>query len=360
MYKGSFLLSFYAETPVHMGVGGSVSYVDLPVQRERHTSFPVLWGSGIKGVLRNFARRKWSKEKVNTIFGPNKEEEEKHSKEEEEYSSCISITDAKILLYPVRSVRGVFAWITCPFVLKRFLEDLKAIKLNPDKKTHDTQNQNDLVRNLEELLKNLNELEDNKIIIDNNKSKLVIQNQKIDNQKPENQKYIALEEFVFNVEDKNNNNKTQEILESFISKLKQILPDNNLSKDDLEKHLAIVSDNVFKDFVNYAVEIRTRIRIDQAKGTVEKGALFSEELIPSESIFYSLVFISEPKKNNSKSKENNCESKENNSEKKENNIDFEKVKELITQDLFKEDPLIQFGGDETTGKGFFRVKLYTP
>jgi CRISPR-associated protein Cmr4 len=366
MYKGSFLLSFYAETPVHMGSGGSVSYVDLPVQRERHTSFPVLWGSGIKGVLRNFAHRKWSEEKVNTIFGP--------EKGEEEYSSCISITDAKILLYPVRSVKGVFAWITCPFVLKRFLEDLKAItNLNSDKKTNNTQNQNDLnsdkknndkqnqnnlVNDLEELLKNLNELEDDQIIINNN-SKLVIDNQKIDNQKIdnqkiENQKYVALEEFVFNVVEEIN--EKQKILES----LKQILPDNNLLKNDLEKHLAIVSDNVFKDFVNYAVEIRTRIRIDQAKGTVEKGALFTEELIPSESIFYSLVFISEPKKNNSKSKENNSESKENNSEKKENNIDFEKVKELLTGNLFNEDPLIQFGGDETTGKGFFRVKLYTP
>jgi CRISPR-associated protein Cmr4 len=329
MYKGSFLLTFYAETPVHMGSGDSVSYVDLPVQRERHTSFPVLWGSGIKGVLRNFAYRKWSEEEVNTIFGP--------EEGGEEYSSCISITDAKILLYPVRSVRGVFAWITCPFVLKRFLEDLKAINnLNPDKKTHDTQNQNDLVRNLEEFLKNLNELEDDQIIIANNNLKL------------ENQNKVALEEFVFNVKEINKN---QGILTSFINNLKQILPDNNLSKNDLEEHLAIVSDNIFKDFVNYAVEIRTRIRIDQAKGTVKEKALFTEELIPSESIFYSLVFISEPKKNNSKSKENN-------SEKKENNIDFEKVKELLTQNLFKEDPLIQFGGDETTGKGFFRVKLF--
>jgi CRISPR-associated protein Cmr4 len=326
MYKGSFLLSFYAETPVHMGAGGSVSYVDLPVQRERHTSFPVLWGSGIKGVLRNFAYRKWLEEyekqvseKVDTIFGP--------EEGGEEYSSCISITDAKILLYPVRSVRGVFAWITCPFVLKRFLEDLKAIKNNNlpfDKKPQNTQNQNDLVRNLEELLKNLNELEDNQIIINNNNSKLVIQNQ--------NQ--VALEEFVFNVKEINKN---QGILTSFINNLKQIFPDNNSFKEDLEKHLAIVSDNVFKDFVNYAVEIRTRIRIDQDKGTVKEGALFSEELIPSESIFYSLVFISEPKKNN---------------------INFEEVKKLLIQNLFKEDPLVQFGGDETTGKGFFRVKLF--
>jgi CRISPR-associated protein Cmr4 len=291
MYKGSFLLSFYAETPVHMGAGGSVSYVDLPVQRERHTSFPVLWGSGIKGVLRNFAYRKLSEEKVNTIFGP--------EDGGEEYSSCISITDAKILLYPVRSVRGVFAWITCPFVLKRFLEDLKAIKKDIN-------------------ISDITILDESKIIISKD-SKLKI----------ENQNKVALEEFVFNTEEKELNN--------LISFFEKVFPQNNPFKEDLEKHLAIVSDNVFKDFVNYAVEIRTRIRIDQDKGTVEKGALFSEELIPSESIFYSLVFISEPKKNN---------------------INFEEVKEFITQDLFKEDPLIQFGGDETTGKGFFRVKLF--
>jgi CRISPR-associated protein Cmr4 len=54
MYKKSAILTFYAETPIHMGAGQSVSYVDLPVQRERHTSFPVLWSSGIKGCNKGF------------------------------------------------------------------------------------------------------------------------------------------------------------------------------------------------------------------------------------------------------------------------------------------------------------------
>ncbi|MBX0313035.1 MAG: type III-B CRISPR module RAMP protein Cmr4, partial [Sulfurihydrogenibium sp.] len=140
MYKKAALLTFYAETPIHMGSGQSVSYVDLPIQRERHTSFPVLWASGIKGVIRNSALRYWekkfkeqgksqkeayelAKDKVNTIFGPDPEDAS-------DFASCISITDAKILLYPVRSVRGVFAWITCPFVLKRFKEDLRAVDEN--------------------------------------------------------------------------------------------------------------------------------------------------------------------------------------------------------------------------------------
>jgi len=307
MYKSSYLLSFYAETPVHMGSGTSVSYVDLPVQRERHTSFPVLWSSGIKGVLRNFALRKWNnnkekldingKEKLDIIFGP--------GESGEDYSSCISVTDAKILLYPVRSVRGVFAWITCPLVLKRFKEDLNSIKSINN-------NQNTLDFNILDL----NILDESLIIISENS-----------NLKIENQAKVAFEEFVFRAHEKDLNN--------LLSFLKELFPENSPFKDDIINHLAIVSDNVFKDFVNYAVEIRTRIRIDQDKGTAKEGALFTQELIPSETIFYSLVFISDPKKS-------------------ESNISVNKE----IEELFKGDPILQLGGDETTGKGFFRVKLY--
>ncbi|MCD6408189.1 type III-B CRISPR module RAMP protein Cmr4, partial [bacterium] len=70
MFKEKAILTFYAETPIHMGAGQSVSYVDLPIQRERHTSFPILWSSGIKGVIREQVERKWEdKERVNVIFG---------------------------------------------------------------------------------------------------------------------------------------------------------------------------------------------------------------------------------------------------------------------------------------------------
>jgi len=292
MYKKSVILTFYSETPIHMGSGQSVSYVDLPVQRERHTSFPVLWSSGIKGVIRDLAFRVWNnnKEKVEVIFGP---------EEGSDFASCISITDAKILLYPVRSVKGVFAWITCPFVLKRFKEDLKAIGTNQEIQIPD--------------------VSDDKVIVSNNSGLIINNNQ------------VALEEFVFDVE------KNDEI-KNLAKFLKKLIHENGLIQE-LENHLAIVSDNVFKDFVNYAVEIRTRIRIDQAKGTVKEGALFSEELIPSESIFYSLVFITDP---------------------------FKKLEDINSADnvfsefssLLLENSLLQLGGDETLGKGYVRVKIY--
>jgi len=295
MYKKSGVLTFYSETPVHMGTGQSVSYVDLPIQRERHTSFPVLWSSGIKGVIRDLASRKWpDKEKVELIFGP--------ESEGSEFASCISITDAKILLYPVRSLRGVFAWITCPLVLRRLKDDIISVGLN-----------NDL--NISEFL-NVTDGE-----------ALVFGNDLIVKDKDE----VVLEEFVFKAEKKELGG-----LEEFLNSL---LPNNELTSK-LKEHLVIVSDNVFKDFVNYAVEVRTRIRIDQAKGTVKDGALFSEELIPSESVFYSLVFVGEPFKKDGKL----------------NSADdvFKEVKSL-----FEGNVLIQLGGDETTGKGYMRVKFYS-
>ena len=295
MYKKSGVLTFYSETPVHMGTGQSVSYVDLPIQRERHTSFPVLWSSGIKGVIRDLASRKWpDKEKVELIFGP--------ESEGSEFASCISITDAKILLYPVRSLRGVFAWITCPLVLRRLKDDITSVGLN-----------NDL--NISEFL-NVTDGE-----------ALVFGNDLIVKDKDE----VVLEEFVFKAEKKELGG-----LEEFLSSL---LPNNELTSK-LKEHLVIVSDNVFKDFVNYAVEIRTRIRIDQASGTVKDKALFSEELIPSESVFYSLVFVGEPFKKDGKL----------------NSADdvFEEMKSL-----FEGNGLIQLGGDETTGKGYMRVKFYS-
>jgi len=340
MYKKSGVLTFYSETPVHVGTGQSVSYVDLPIQRERHTSFPVLWSSGIKGVIRDLASRKWDddKEKVELIFGP--------ENEGSEFASCISITDAKILLYPVRSLRGVFAWITCPLVLRRLKDDITSVGLNNDLNISEFLN----VADGEALV-----FGDDLIVKDKNE--------------------VVLEEFVFKAEKKELGG-----LEKFLSNL---LPNNELTSK-LKEHLVIVSDNVFKDFVNYAVEIRTRIRIDQAKGTVKDGALFSEELIPSESVFYSLVFVGEPyfgiemdlynelKSRKEKNKipdwedlKNRLKGNENAKEKileklqKAWNEKYFKSDEIMDSLKFLDNSLIQLGGDETTGKGYMRVKFYS-
>jgi CRISPR-associated protein Cmr4 len=122
----SSVLVMYAVTPCHAGSGSSLGTVDLPIQRERHTNWPVIQSSGMKGAMRaHFDRYKEripnSKqlaqydELTNLVFG----------KDDSAYAGSLSISDAKILAFPMRSSVSPFVWITCPAVLKRLERDLK-------------------------------------------------------------------------------------------------------------------------------------------------------------------------------------------------------------------------------------------
>ena len=50
------LLGLYAQTAMHPGSGTALGAVDLPVQRERHTQWPTIAGSALKGILRDASR----------------------------------------------------------------------------------------------------------------------------------------------------------------------------------------------------------------------------------------------------------------------------------------------------------------
>lgn len=332
MFREKLLFTYYAHTPIHVGSGTSVSYVDLPVQREKHTDYPMISASGIKGVIRDLASREWNKDKVDTIFGP----EDVSS----EYASCIAFTDARILLFPVRSVKGVFAYITCPNVLKRFKRDLESVGIPvtfPDVN-----------------------VPDDKVSVCSNS------NLKIDNNR------VAFEEFGFGIENTN--------CDSIAGEIQKFLP--SPLPLEFKKHFTIVSDNTFRDFTKYAVEIRTRIRIDQTTGTVAEKALFSMELIPSESVFYNLVFISEPRFGIEKEIQNkfiegkkqrkNFDEVYNTLEKDEKeklNREKNRFKQAYAGDYltwtdvktsfnFLNNSIIQLGGDETLGMGLMEVKVY--
>src|SRR4051794_4247895 len=50
------LLFLHAQTGLHPGSGTALGAVDLPVQRERHTQWPTIPGSALKGILRDVCR----------------------------------------------------------------------------------------------------------------------------------------------------------------------------------------------------------------------------------------------------------------------------------------------------------------
>lgn len=131
------ILKMYAVTPCHAGSGSSLGVVDLPIQRERHTNWPVIQSSGMKGAMRaHFDKFKDNisvKEQIDQfdkvitsyVFGSDEANNA--------YAGSLSISDAKILAFPMRSNVSPFVWITCPAVLKRLAKDLSlAEKTLPD------------------------------------------------------------------------------------------------------------------------------------------------------------------------------------------------------------------------------------
>jgi CRISPR-associated protein Cmr4 len=111
------VLGLYTETALHCGAEGGTGYVDLPIQRERHTHYPVIPGSTIKGVLRDELLPNLGQEKIDAIFG----------KEATQSPGTVSFGDGILVAFPVRSSGAPFHWVTCPFVLERVFRSLGAM-----------------------------------------------------------------------------------------------------------------------------------------------------------------------------------------------------------------------------------------
>jgi CRISPR-associated protein Cmr4 len=112
------LLGLLAETSIHPGAGQSSSIVDLPVAREAATDYPVIPGSSLKGALLGLARQREAngQERMgepdrNRIFGRT------------DNAGALLVSDARLLLLPVRSLSSAYKWVTCPHLLERFSRD---------------------------------------------------------------------------------------------------------------------------------------------------------------------------------------------------------------------------------------------
>jgi len=246
MYNFKKILAFYLETPMHPGTGSVVnSTVDLPIQREITTKFPFIQSSTIKGNLRNFARicSDWGDSTINKVFG------------EEDNRGSMSITDAKLLLFPVRSLDRIFCWITCPLILQRFARDLEIIGKQIDLKVP--------LEVSEEIALFLDQgVEDSKLNVEN---------------------------YIFKL-------KKAEGLESLLNLIQNLIPTNdtyNYLRESLKKNLFILNDNIFKYLVNTETEVIPRIRIDQETGVTQEGALFYEEYLPTDTLMYCLLLFND-------------------------------------------------------------------
>ena len=123
----SAIFYLHALSPLHMGTGASVGAIDLPHSREAATRLPNVPGSGIKGVWRDqIPATSEKKETLRLLFGSQWDQPTRDQ-------AALLFSDAWLLCMPVMSYVGDFAWVTSPMSLARFARERRHI--NPGKDT---------------------------------------------------------------------------------------------------------------------------------------------------------------------------------------------------------------------------------
>lgn len=258
MQRTSQLFFIHCVSPVHVGAGQGIGIIDMPIIRERVTEWPYIPGSTSKGAHREeFRRNGGDDEWLRSAFGSRSEDG--LEMEDSGNAGSLVFSDAKMLAFPVASVYGIYAYVTCPLVLRRLEQDSSAVGLPINSRI------------------NMNVLEnftDEEVLIaDQGKSVVVNQEGKVE-----------LDEFTFSAKRCTEVTKLAQWIGA------QVGSSQSGMANMLEQRLIIVSDNAFQYFVTMCCEIVPRIRIDHHSKTASRGALWQEEYIPAEALLYGLLW----------------------------------------------------------------------
>jgi len=305
MFKEAKIIFIYTETSLHCGSGSSLGVVDLPIQREKYTDYPICQASGIKGSVREWFEMTCNEneqKKILFTFGPDFERGEGDA-----FAGAATFTDGRLLLFPVRSLNGLFAYTTSRFALNRFKRDAQMAGADiqwvvPSETTQ-------------------------KVLGANNSGVGISAQNK-----------IVLEEYTYDFEENSDVTEIAKwIATNAIPKGQEY---NDYWRKKVESDLVILPDGIFRDFVKQSTEVQARIRINNETKTVDKGALFYEEALPSDSLLYSVVMAHDPAVDKAKRPEGLQDSKD------------------IMKFLGKLDgKRLQLGGDVTIGKGIVNLRF---
>ncbi len=311
------LLFLHALTGLHPGAGVALGVVDLPVARERHTQWPLIPGSSLKGVLRAACSERFRSMRagiprrsaeaprgssasvsasrrqppgapeVAAMFGPD-------TNNASDFAGAVSLTDARLLAFPVRSLRGVFAWTTCPGALERFARDAKLLA------GVDGAPEPPRVERGQAACPPSCDL----VVADDR---------------------LVLEEFEY-----------RRVADDGAAEwLASRVVEDSATAQRLRRNLVVLHDDDFTWFVRHATEVVARVGLDYETKTVRDGALFYEEFIPAETILYASVIAAA-------------------SRSQEVALAADEVLDLLTKAVPE---VLQVGADQTIGKGLCSARF---
>ena len=226
-------------TPLHVGDGHALGAVDLPIARERHTLWPTVPGSGIKGALRAWNVRKGTDDAVLTeAFGLKSEEAPSAGR--------LCFSPATLLAMPVRSLVGGFALLSCPLALARLQRNHPDAPPLPKPSADGARLPKDPPGLLPETAQS-------------------------------GAGQLVLEDLCWSAH-------ADEAVDRWVEWLGLWLGD-----EAPLRHLTVVHDEVFSYAARAWTEARTRASIDPGTQVVAQGKLFSVEMLPAESLLWTTL-----------------------------------------------------------------------
>jgi CRISPR-associated protein Cmr4 len=312
----SKILYLFTRTPLHVGAGSSVGAIDQPIIRERHTGFPVIPATSLKGTFAD----EWNergKPKRKDADGTDKEDEIIRRSADGEWlfgatdpnnacAGALQFSEAKLLAFPIRSAKDSFAWITCPLMLQRAARDgVFAADIIPATAPGDEQ------------------------ALFADAGPLALEVEIIKAGQKQKVKQVVLEEYTFTHSDD---------LPAGLGTALQTLLEDEVWKE-VSSRLVILSNGMMSFFAQNACEVAQHVRISDETGTAEGGALFNQENVPSEALFYAVLHaFDERTADKTKDQRRKAEDA------------FKAFKEKVASVTG-----YQFGGDASTGLGYCTV-----
>jgi CRISPR-associated protein Cmr4 len=232
------------------------------------------------------------KEERTKIFGPEKVESNS------DHASSVQFSDQRLLLLPVRSLAGTFAWVTSPYVLRRFAREALDVGLNALPEIPPLNGSETCLVS-----------EDNCQLIVAGMNKVYLEDLDLtpETQATEWANWLAGRVF-------NGQAEWQTIL---------------------QQRVCIVHDDLFSFLLKTAMEVTARIKLQEDTKTVQQGGLWYEEALPTETILSGLV-MADP------THRSGCTDEE----------VFQVVERIINSKQ-----TMQFGGKATVGRGLCRMQL---
>ena len=214
-----------------------------------------------------------------------------------EFAGVLSVTDARVLAFPVRSAKGVFAWISCPAALDRLQRDASLAGKSVNWEVPEVP-----VRGC--------------VCVE--KSPCLGSGD-----------VAVLEELDF----KRSSTGQLDTIGAWIAD-ELIRPEFTAARSRFPKHFLLLPDDDFTHFVRHATEVTARIALDYDTKTVKTGALFYQEFLPAETILYSVILATASRSNRPSGGD-----------------PLSQLAGFLKRDV------LQVGGDESTGKGLCAIRL---